>query len=79
MKFVLMRRDSPQDRTDIFQQLTNRLEECKKALRTSPWRGLTELTNKSGELCADSSPTQAWSASCLIDLYYDASQLRRLE
>ncbi|KAK2879423.1 hypothetical protein FQN49_000883 [Arthroderma sp. PD_2] len=79
MKFVLMRSDSPQDRTDIFQQLTNRLEECKKALRTSPWRGLTELTNKNGETCADSSPSQAWSASCLIDLYYDASQLRELK
>ncbi|KAF3483763.1 glycogen debranching enzyme [Arthroderma uncinatum] len=79
MKFVLMRSDSPQDRTDIFQQLTNRLGQCKRALRTSPWRGLTELTNKNGEICADSSPSQAWSASCLIDLYYDASKLRELE
>ncbi|EEQ32685.1 glycogen debranching enzyme [Microsporum canis CBS 113480] len=79
LKFTLMRRDSLQDRMDIFQQLTTRLEQCKKALRTSLWRGLTELTNKNGEFCADSSPTQAWSAACLIDLYYDASQLKKLE
>ncbi|CAL5865952.1 uncharacterized protein PFLUO_LOCUS159 [Penicillium psychrofluorescens] len=69
------RRNTPEERTEAFQQVTRRLDGCKKALRESPWKGLTELTNKNGEHCADSSPTQAWSAGCLLDLYYDASKL----
>jgi glycogen debranching enzyme len=35
---------------------------------------LAELTQKNNEYCADSCQTQAWSASCLIDLYMDASE-----
>lgn len=58
--------------TEYLQQLVSkRLAGHRKWLRESPWAGLTELTNKDGEFCADSSPTQAWSASCLLELYYD--------
>ncbi|KAF9884652.1 hypothetical protein FE257_001405 [Aspergillus nanangensis] len=74
LHFDLARRTSPEGRTEAYQQVTRRLEGCKKALRESPWRGLTELTNKAGAHCHDSSPTQAWSAGCLLDLYYDASK-----
>ncbi|RKF73537.1 Glycogen debranching enzyme [Golovinomyces cichoracearum] len=58
--------------TEAFQQITRRLVDCKAAIKNSPWAGLTELTQKGGEYCGDSSPTQAWSAGCLIDLYRDA-------
>ncbi|KAJ5916231.1 Glycogen debranching enzyme [Penicillium tannophilum] len=75
LAFDLLRRKTPEERIESFQQVTRRLDGCKKALRESPWRGLTELTNKNGEYCADSSPTQAWSAGCLLDLYYDAAKL----
>lgn len=51
--------------------MAERLIEHKKWLYNSPWAGLTELTNKDGAMCNDSSPTQAWSASCLLDLYMD--------
>ncbi|PWY86908.1 glycogen debranching enzyme [Aspergillus heteromorphus CBS 117.55] len=74
LHFDLARRTTPAERTEAYQQVTRRLEGCKRALRESPWKGLTELTNKSGAYCADSSPTQAWSAGCLLDLYYDASK-----
>lgn len=37
----------------------------------NPWAGLPELTNKDGETCWDSCFTQAWSASCILDLLYD--------
>ncbi|KAK1143430.1 bifunctional 4-alpha-glucanotransferase/amylo-alpha-1,6-glucosidase [Aspergillus melleus] len=70
--FDLARRKTPEERTETYQQVTRRLEGCKRALRESPWKGLTELTNQSGAHCADSSPTQAWSAGCLLDVYYDA-------
>ncbi|KAG7195199.1 uncharacterized protein KQ657_003725 [Scheffersomyces spartinae] len=40
-------------------------------IKNSEWAGLTELTNKDAEYCKDSSPTQAWSTSCLLDLYHD--------
>jgi glycogen debranching enzyme len=37
-------------------------------LQTSPWRGLPELTNKDGAYCNDSSRTQAWSMSCILEV-----------
>ncbi|EAW08494.1 putative glycogen debranching enzyme Gdb1 [Aspergillus clavatus NRRL 1] len=74
LHFDLVRRQTAEERTEAYQQVTRRLEGCKRALRESPWRGLTELTNKNGAHCADSSPTQSWSAGCLLDLYYDASR-----
>ncbi|KAJ5213991.1 hypothetical protein N7449_001160 [Penicillium cf. viridicatum] len=74
LHFDLLRRKTPEERTECFQQVTRRLDGCKKALRESPWKGLPELTNKAGEYCNDSSPTQTWSAGCLLDLYYDASK-----
>ncbi|KAL5052147.1 hypothetical protein BDW71DRAFT_170264 [Aspergillus fruticulosus] len=72
--FDLSRRKTADERTEAFQQVTRRLAGCKRALRESPWKGLTELTNRNGNHCADSSPTQSWSAGCLLDLYYDASR-----
>ncbi|KAJ5290665.1 uncharacterized protein N7443_010918 [Penicillium atrosanguineum] len=75
LHFDIMRRKTPAERIESFQQVTRRLDGCKKALRESPWKGLTELTNKNGEYCGDSSPTQAWSAGCLLDVYYDAAKL----
>lgn len=89
LKFDLMRRQTPEERLESFHHVTRRLLGCKQAIKESPWRGLTELTNKNGAYCADSvslidatqgycltllqSPTQAWSAGCLIDLFHDAS------
>lgn len=56
---------------ELLQQINERLKGHMKWIRESPWGGLTELTNKDGDLCGDSSPTQAWSSSCLLDLYFD--------
>lgn len=75
LKFDLLRRDTTAARLESFQQVTRRLAGCKQAIKESDWRGLTELTNKDGSFCADSSPTQAWSAGCLIDLFHDAAAL----
>ena len=54
LKFDLMRRKTKEEKTEAFQQVTQRLKDCKKALGESPWAGLTELTNKNGEYCGDS-------------------------
>jgi glycogen debranching enzyme len=54
LHFDLLRRKTAEERIESFQQITRRLDGCKKALRESPWKGLTELTNKNGEYCADS-------------------------
>ncbi|KAL1895883.1 bifunctional 4-alpha-glucanotransferase/amylo-alpha-1,6-glucosidase [Sporothrix stenoceras] len=76
LKFDLRRRaaDDTEGRTEAFQQVTRRLMGCKQQIQESVWTGLTELTQKNGEYCQDSSPTQAWSAGCLIDLYMDAAE-----
>ncbi|KAK6199377.1 glycogen debranching enzyme [Scheffersomyces amazonensis] len=55
----------------ILTEINERIQGHIKWIKDSPWAGLTELTNKNGEICYDSSPTQAWSSSCLLDLYYD--------
>lgn len=73
LKFDLMRRDTQHGRVEAFQQVTRRLSGCKEMIKQSQWAGLTELTQKDGQYCNDSSPTQAWSAGCLIDLYMDAA------
>ena len=54
LKFDLMRRETKEGRVEAFQQVTRRLEGCKKAIRESPWAGLAELTNRNGEFCGDS-------------------------
>ncbi|KAK0391452.1 hypothetical protein NLU13_0953 [Sarocladium strictum] len=72
LKFDLMQRTTHEGRIEAFQQVTRRLAGCKKAIEDSPWAGLAELTQKNGQFCPDSSPTQAWSTGCLIDLYMDA-------
>lgn len=56
---------------ELLTALNERIKGHIHWIRESPWAGITELTNKNGELCHDSSPTQAWSTSCLLDLYYD--------
>ncbi|EGV62299.1 bifunctional 4-alpha-glucanotransferase/amylo-alpha-1,6-glucosidase [Yamadazyma tenuis] len=59
------------DEQVLFGDLNQKIQGHIKWIRESDWAGLTELTNKDGELCGDSSPSQAWSTSCLLDLYYD--------
>lgn len=74
LKFDLKRRKTPEERVESYQQVTRRLAGCMKAIQESPWAGLTELTQKNGEFCGDSCPTQSWSASCIIDLFHDAQK-----
>jgi glycogen debranching enzyme len=74
LKFDLMRRKTPEERVESYQQVTRRLAGCMKAIQESPWAGLTELTQQNGEFCGDSCPTQSWSASCIIDLFQDARE-----
>ena len=55
----------------LYQQLYKRLTKQREHIMNSPWAGLPELTNRNGSFCNDSSPTQAWSAATLLDLFYD--------
>ncbi|KAK6344089.1 hypothetical protein TWF696_007736 [Orbilia brochopaga] len=75
LHFDLLRKNTPEERIETFQQIHRRIQKCKEMINESPWAGLTELTQKNGEFCSDSCPTQAWSASCMIDLFQDASQV----
>ncbi|KAI7871254.1 glycogen debranching enzyme [Spinellus fusiger] len=52
-------------------EISRILRPHREQIITSPWCGLVELTNKSGEKCWDSCETQAWSTATLLDLLYD--------
>lgn len=58
-----------------LQVIKDRVNDFVNWLRTSPYAGLTELTNKDGEFCYDSSPSQAWSSATLLDLFADGFEL----
>lgn len=79
LKFDLLRRQTPESKIESYQQITQRLQGCMQMIKDSPWAGLEELTNLNGVDCHDSCPTQAWSASCLIDLFHDAQQMTTLD
>jgi glycogen debranching enzyme len=56
-----------QDAKQTLHYLHYLLLEQRKHLEQDVWRGLPELTNENGVFCKDSCPTQAWSASTLLD------------
>lgn len=51
--------------------LSDRLRGNMEEMATNDWAGLPELTNKDGQYCKDSCHSQAWSASCILDMYLD--------
>lgn len=40
-------------------------------LNSTDWKSLTELTNKNGDACHYSSPSQAWSIATTLETFYD--------
>ena len=54
LKFDHLRRNTPEERIESFQQVTRRLKGCREMIRETPWAGLTELTNMNGAFCKDS-------------------------
>ncbi|KAF3916690.1 4-alpha-glucanotransferase [Dactylellina cionopaga] len=75
LHFDLLRKKTVAEKIETFQQIHRRIQKCKEMINETPWAGLTELTQKNGEFCSDSCPTQAWSASCMIDLFQDAAEV----
>ncbi|KAI4460468.1 glycogen debranching enzyme [Holotrichia oblita] len=44
-------------------------------IQTTAWKGLPELTNSNGSFCNDSSRTQAWSMSSVLEVLYDLQKI----
>jgi len=76
LKFDSMRRTTSEGKTETLQQIAKRLAGPKQMIHDSPWAGLQELTNEGGAFCSDSCPSQAWSASTLIDVYEEAAAMK---
>jgi glycogen debranching enzyme len=54
-------------KTNTWWRAMSMLGAHRRHIETSPWAGLPELTNADGQECSDSCPTQAWSASTILD------------
>ncbi|MBE7180277.1 MAG: hypothetical protein INR71_03550, partial [Terriglobus roseus] len=54
LRFGTKAAKSESERTEVYQQVTKRLAGCVDAIQSSPWAGLTELTNQNGSFCGDS-------------------------
>lgn len=52
-----------QDHQETYHHIHNILAQHRFHIRSDPWAGLPELTNKDGEECFDSCCTQAWSCA----------------
>jgi glycogen debranching enzyme len=68
---IFQSRKTKASKTEVSRQILERLSAHREELQRTPWAGLTELTNRNGQLCPDSSPTQAWSSGTLLDVIYD--------
>jgi len=60
-----------QDQDDVTHQLLATLLRSREHIRSDPWAGLPELTNRDGAFCHDSCASQAWSSSTLLDFLDD--------
>ena len=67
--------DDSQDPTVTLHHIHGILRPSRTHIRKDPWAGLPELTNKDGAFCHDSCPTQAWSASTMLDCLEDVHKL----
>jgi glycogen debranching enzyme len=67
--------DGRSDITETLHRLHNYLLGAQHHIENDSWAGLPELTNRNGTFCRDSCPTQAWSASTLLDFLHDVHQI----
>ncbi|KZT59916.1 glycoside hydrolase family 133 protein [Calocera cornea HHB12733] len=65
------------DANETLQYLLTSLLPARRHIRSAPWAGLPELTNRNGAYCHDACPTQAWSASTLLDFLEDVHNISR--
>lgn len=65
--------DSGRDPVSTAQLIYKRMQGCINQIKTTAWRGITELTQGGGDICWDSCPTQAWSSATMIDVFLDAN------
>ncbi|EJU03556.1 glycoside hydrolase family 13 protein [Dacryopinax primogenitus] len=64
-----------EDANETLQYLLNSLLPARRHIVTAPWAGIPELTNRDGDYCRDACPTQAWSASTLLDFLEDVHHI----
>ncbi|KAH9945728.1 glycoside hydrolase family 13 protein [Amylocystis lapponica] len=66
-----------EDPTQTLHHLSHCLLTQRHYIKTDPWAGLPELTNKDGAYCSDSCNTQAWSASTILDFLESVHKLSK--
>ncbi|KZP16628.1 glycoside hydrolase family 133 protein [Athelia psychrophila] len=64
-----------EDISETLHHLNRALLPARRHIKSDPWAGIPELTNKDGQYCFDSCTTQAWSTSTLLDFLQTAHKL----
>lgn len=67
-----------QDPNTTLHHLHHLLLPARHHIQSDPWAGLPELTNEKGAYCRDSCPTQAWSASTILDFLEEVHRFNAL-
>jgi glycogen debranching enzyme len=58
-----------------LQVVKERLARFSETLSQSDWKSLPELTNKNGEACHYSCPSQAWSVATTLEVFHDLARI----
>lgn len=59
------------NRVKALELVEKHLGKLYRSLNSNGWKSLPELTNRNGEECHYSCPSQAWSVACVLEVFYD--------